>query len=306
MRQLDRSEDDPSSGEVKFVDLRNRVHSNSSNLFQYRTDKGERDWAPERAFMRQGPDDRPWYGVKKDFPQSIWYDFKIPTLISKIGFRNRREQGHSDNNPTSFEFIASNDSRVWKILKKVEQFNWDGNDRQKIWPVQTGSAMKPFKLYGIRVSEITGRSGVCIQDIKMWGKNSGPTMDPVDCQYKKFTYWNQRTTFTDAQAACKRWARGGHLVMEKTKEIKDEVSRKFKGSAFWVGVKAPNNWGGAAGNFKFTDSTTIREPYFKSNQAFWPSITCVYESNNNWIPIDCWERKGYICQRCNGLGGHGN
>ena len=135
-------------------------------------------------------------------------------------------------------------------------------------------------------------------------------MDPVDCEYKKFTYWNQRTTFTDAQAECKRWARGGHLVMEKTKEIHDEVIGKF-GSEFWIGVRGPYMEGQAQRNFKFIDYTTIRKSYFKSKSgkystSFKKKRYCVsifkrFRGETYWRTAECFQKKPYLCQKCKGM-----
>jgi len=306
LRGSDRSDDDPAPVEVKFVDLRNRVHTSSPDLFHYKDDKGDRDWAPERAFVRQGPKERPWFGMKRNFPQSIWYDFKNPTYISKIAFRNRRERHHSANNPTTFEFIASNDSREWKTLKKVEKFDWKGNDRQKIWTVQTGWTLRPFKLFGIRVSEISGFQGACIQDIRMW--EQGPNTEELgQCEYKFVHERHKRLKYSAAQRECRRW--GGNLAMEKTKEIHDEVIGKF-GSEFWIGVRGPYMEGQAQRNFKFIDYTTIRKSYFKSKSgkystSFKKKRYCVsifkrFRGETYWRTAECFQKKPYLCQKCKG------
>jgi len=143
--------------------------------------EGERAWGPQRAITLQTNVTRPWCAATpKIFPQMIYYDFGIELAIGKISFRNRLEKDHMDNNPTSFEIVASNGRKPgerdlhWDVLRNVTNLVWTRNNEEKEFVIQSSkpsSAYTDFREYsmiGIRVREISGENMACIQNMKFY------------------------------------------------------------------------------------------------------------------------------------------
>ena len=129
------------------------------------------DFSAKNAFQRQTSSSYPAF-LGGGLPKTIWYNLRQPTVIGKFSFRNRRESGHTANNPLDFEFVGSTNCASWTVIQTFSGVVWSENDEEKVYDIENINLMKHygFSCYGIRIKKISGKSAPCIQDIKMWGK----------------------------------------------------------------------------------------------------------------------------------------
>jgi len=113
----------------------------------------------------------PW--ASKTLPATVWYKFKEPRAVKKIGFTSREQQNKNwQQAPKTFSIVASNSkncSSNWDELRAVSDSEITRALQAKAWEIPCAS-QKAYHCYGLKVTQSIGDNWdlTALSDIKMW------------------------------------------------------------------------------------------------------------------------------------------
>merc|ERR1711970_395609 len=109
----------------------------------------------------------------------------------------------------------------------------------------------------------------------------------------RYTFFKQKQNFAQAQRTCR--SLGGHLAMEKTRLIRNQIKKHYSRRMFYVGVKRRGN------SWAFIDNSPVRKTFWLKGE---PNNTgrnenCVHHvqnTNNEWNDVACSAKLPFLCQ----------
>ena len=128
----------------------------------------------ENAFKPQHVDSsKPWANHQsRKFPHFVWFQFKEPKIMTKIGFSTR--MGIFRQVVKKFDVIAAASFGTgcgsWRILLSVENAGFERSNQAKVWSIPAENRA-PYLCIGLKIhSNTDGGVYVSVQNMVMWAK----------------------------------------------------------------------------------------------------------------------------------------
>ena len=115
-----------------------------------------------------------YWTQSSELPATIWYDFRRPIRVVKIGFSNSIEQFAPwmvNRSPKTIKLMGSHDcpnrNRNWVPLVEIENAGFEVEGQFRSWEIPEP---QPYSCYGIRIQSTNSENAsyMGLKNILMW------------------------------------------------------------------------------------------------------------------------------------------